>query len=222
MFITLERDPSNHHIATYNQTITSPTFVNGINVPNINAFTLGASGTTSIETDQGTVNPIAANLSPVLYSLGTIGGPCLDGGSIVQTLSGPKRMDQLTIHDQILTPDQIYVPIKNVVQCGLAFPGSNHNHQAVILEPDALSPGVPNQRLIIDPGHPIGPDLKPAGSFLSEENKKIYLGQWNPPYTRYDLVLQEPHQTYLANNVIIKARKSRQEAGYEHWYQGYY
>lgn len=213
----------------YNQTITirSPGF--NLYIPNVNnVYTPFSTGTATVSSSPS-VKITVSNETDSLWSLGFLEGPCLHGGSLIQTPHGLKRIDQLTNRDQVLTPNHTYAQVKEVVLCGRSFPGSSTPHQAVILEPDALAPGVPNHRLVIDPGHPISPHLdaplKPAGSYLSSTDSKIHLGSWGDPtekLTRYDLVLEEGYSSYLANNVIVQSRKAHDDAGYEHWYQGIY
>lgn len=171
----------------------------------------------------GTGNP--------LFAFMVAQGPCLHGGSLVNTPQGLKRMDQLTIQDQVLTSSGDYAPINEVCQCWLA-PGNGSNaYQALVIEKDALGPNTPNAQLILDPGHPIGIDpksLKPAGSY-AEGNEKIHYTLWSDisltddkTLTRYDLVLDDPHHDYMVHNLIIQSRKSSKEAGYDHWYQDHY
>ena len=150
---------------------------------------------------------------------------CIHGSSLIVTLNGLKRIDQLTVDDQVLSGCNLneFVKIKSVAQCWIQHPGPNHD--AVIFEPHSLDENNPYQRLIIDPGHPMCSRkeflesgiaaLRPAGSYLQKGNERIYVMKWtNPiiqedPSVRYDLILEDPYCTYIANGVVVRS------AGYE-------
>lgn len=161
---------------------------------------------------------------------------CLHGDSLITTPSGLVPISQLTSQDFILTPDHQVAKIISVPICWVQMESSDRPHDAIIFEPDSLGSGLPTHKLIIDPGHPIclpGQfDLKPSATYLDSNNPHIYPVKWtdlpeiqaeiasgkspSQIYKRYDLVLESPHTTYLANGIVVRARKSWTEAGYEH------
>lgn len=95
-------------------------------------------------------------------------------------------------------------------------------HDAIIFEPNSLGENEPSERLIIDPGHPICikkeyeekgySALRPAGTFWEElKGEKVYTKKWDDVFVqseksvRYDLVLEEPFNTYVANDIIVRS-----------------
>ena len=150
---------------------------------------------------------------------------CLHGSSLISMRDRFKRLDQIKIDDEILSGPNLdeYTKVKGVAQCWLTFMGVDHD--AIIFEPGSLNSELnePSQRLIIDPGHPIcsrtdylekGYEaLRPAGSFWEElKGETIYTKKWtdifvqNEPSVRYDLILEEPFNTYVANGMVVRAR----------------
>lgn len=148
---------------------------------------------------------------------------CLHGSSLIQMKNGNKRLDQIREGDEVLSGDNLdqYTQVKGISQCWLSFMGVDHD--AIIFEPNSLGDNEPTQQLIIDPGHPIctkkeylekGIDaLRPAGSFWEElKGDKVYTKKWtdifvqNEPSVRYDLILEEPFNTYIANGMVVRAK----------------
>ena len=148
------------------------------------------------------------------------------------------KIKDLKINEKILTGDNKYAKVLDVVQCWLRIP-DNPYHNCIIFEPGSLGENQPSEKLIIDPGHPIclleeykknGIDaLKKAGEFINENNKRIYVSDWADPSLgddidirkRYDIVLEPPYKTYIANNIVILSRESSMYAGYNHQYDKY-
>lgn len=199
-------------------------------LPDLDAYTstLGTTGNFILTySPTGETDDIFANKSGFLWMFTDLPPVCLHGGSLIQTPDGLKRMDQLTVNDQVMVPEGIYVSIKEVVQCQLKMPQFKEPHDALILEKDSLAPNVPSSRLIIDPGHPIAlpsnpTNLQPAGSYFSNPNYISWTDETmeEPRLTRYDLILEDPYPSYLVHNVVVKSRKTRTDAGYDHRYQG--
>jgi hypothetical protein len=151
---------------------------------------------------------------------------CIHGSSMIQMKDGQKRIDQIQQGDQVLSGEKEYAKVKEVVQCWLSFLGVDHD--AIIFEPGSLSSMEdnefePSQRLIIDPGHPIctqkeflenGYDaLRPAGTYWEElKGNKIYTKKWTDifvqkePSVRYDLILEDSYNTYIANGIVVRSR----------------
>jgi hypothetical protein len=147
---------------------------------------------------------------------------CLHGSSLIETKEGVKRLDQIKNDDQVLTADNVYAKVESVAQCWLTFMGSDHD--AIIFEKGSLGPDEPSQELIIDPGHPMCTlneylekgyqALRPAGTYWEElkGEGQIYTKKWTDVFVqkelsvRYDLILEEPHNTYIANGIIVRSK----------------
>jgi hypothetical protein len=153
---------------------------------------------------------------------------CIHGSSLVQMKDGLKRIDQIKPGDEVLSGENLdkYTKVVNVAHCWLSLKGiapDGGDCDAIIFEPGSLGENEPTQRLIIDPGHPMctrkeylekGYDaLRPAGSFWEElKGDKVYTKKWTDelvqedPSRRYDLVLENPFNTYLANGIVVRAK----------------
>ena len=150
---------------------------------------------------------------------------CLHGSSLIQMREGCKRLDQVKEGDEVLSGKNLdqYTKIKGIAQCWLSF--MNIDHDAIIFEPNSLGLNEPTQKLIIDPGHPIctkkdflekGFDaLRPAGTYWEEfknKSEQIYTKKWTDifvqeePSVRYDLILEEPFNTYVANGIVVRSK----------------
>lgn len=93
---------------------------------------------------------------------------------------------------------------------------------------------MPNERLAIDPGHPIcttvtysnecSKALKPASSYLNS-SPPIYQIYWDDVSdllpgvnARYDVVMTNTsYRAFIANGLVIKARASTFNPGYEYY-----
>lgn len=158
---------------------------------------------------------------------------CLHGGSLISTRKGLKRLDQIKPGDFVMTGHHDeYARVLSLVSCWITHPGPPHD--AVVIESNALGPRRPTHRLIIDPGHKIsttsvsGKSKRkiqwiPAGSLVGTR-PGISIGKWTDPIIqkdpspRYDLVLEAPYESYVANGVMVASRKSPSNAGYHHSY----
>lgn len=216
---------------------TTASYTQEINIPSGTLVTLIIPFLNNLSVG-GSISSVSINGMPqegIIYqglaAFASVQGPCLHGGSLVSTPQGLKRMDQLTVQDQVLTSSGEYAPINEICRCWIA-PGNGLNaYQALVIEKDALGSNLPDAQVILDPGHPIGIhpiSLKPAGSY-AEGNDKIYYTLWSDveltrekTLTRYDLILEEPYHDYMVHNLVVRSRKSSKEAGYEHWYQDHY
>lgn len=179
-----------------------------------------------------TISPhvdLTAQTTNVAQGSVTLTIACIHGSSLIQTQSGLKRIDTLTDKDYVLSGDHLdtYVKVKSVAQCWISTPGPSHD--AIIFEAGSLGEDLPSERLIIDPGHPMAlksdfiksgiNSLKPAGTYLDDIcSDKIYTRKWTDPIIqadsslRYDLILEEPYLTYIANNIVVRTM------GYNHSY----
>ena len=150
---------------------------------------------------------------------------CLHGSSMIQIKDGTKRLDQIKEGDEVLSHSysgqQEYTQVKGIAQCWLSFMGVDHD--AIIFEPNSLGTNEPDQQLIIDPGHPMctqneflekGPDaLRPAATYWEEfKGDKVYTKKWtdvfveDEPSVRYDLILEEPFNTYVTNGIVVRSK----------------
>jgi hypothetical protein len=146
---------------------------------------------------------------------------CLHGGSKVTTLDGIRMIKDITPGCKVLTGNGQYAEVKDVVKCWITHPGPEHH--AIVFEANSLSKTLPSERLIIDPGHPIKLNLhdgfRPAVKFVAGDG--ICIKKWtdesiqNPtPSVRWDLVLENGFDNYVANGVIVKSRVSIKNPGY--------
>jgi hypothetical protein len=161
----------------------------------------------------------------------TILTACIHGSSLIKMKDGLKRIDQIEAGDEILSGKNLdqYTKVLNVANCWLTLKYIEPNGpdcDAIIFEPGSLGENEPAHRLIIDAGHPMCTKqeylekgyqaLRPAGSYWEElKGDTIYTKQWTDEFVqedvsrRYDLVLEEPFNTYIANGVVVRA------AGYQ-------
>jgi hypothetical protein len=209
--------------------------------PNINFYsplmtTSGPVGTLTITFNTGRVVNQVINFTLGALGSGTtstgfffITNVCLHGASLVTTKNGLKRIDEIQEGDEVLSGKNLdeYTPVKCIGVCWLTLkfedPENGQDHDAIIFEPGSLGENEPNQRLIIDPGHPICTQkeylekgyeaLKPAGALWEElKGDKVYTKKWTDTLVqedkamRYDLYLDEPYNTYVANGVVVRAR----------------
>jgi hypothetical protein len=159
----------------------------------------------------------------ILQAIFTVSNICLHGSSLVETKNGLKRIDQIDAGDEVLSGPNLdeYTPVREIGHCLLNY--KTVDHDAIIFEPGSLGENEPTKRLIIDPGHPMctrkeylekGYEaLTPAGALWEElKSDKIYTKKWTDtlvqedPAIRYDLYLDEPYNTYVANGVVVRAR----------------
>ena len=146
---------------------------------------------------------------------------CLHGSSLIKTNQGLRRIDEIKSDDLVLTGDDQLAKVILVAHCWLSHIGKDHD--AIIFEPNSLNKDEPSERLIIDPGHPMCTKeeylengyeaLRPAGSYWEElKSDKIYSKKWTDvlvqeqPSRRYDLILEEPFNTYIANGMIVASK----------------
>jgi len=149
---------------------------------------------------------------------------CLHGSSLIETIDGPKRLDKIKSSDKVLSGPNLdqYANVKTLAHCWLSHMGNDHD--AIIFEKGSLGPNQPSQRLIIDPGHPMCTKedylengyeaLRPAGSYWEErlESGQIQTEKWTDDSVqkessrRYDIVLEEPFNTYVANGMVVRAK----------------
>lgn len=197
--------------------------VTNISIPNTTIGTFIATFTNFpsliVQTGQLIIGPTGNSIITSIPLL--IAVACLHGSNLVQMKDGTKRIDEIKKGDQVLTGSNKYAEVKELVFCWLTHMGFDHD--AVIFEKDSIGNDEPSQRLIIDPGHPMCTKreflengyeaLRPAGSYWEENfNGQIYIKKWTDifvqkePSVRYDLILEEPHNTYIANEMVVRAK----------------
>ena len=126
-----------------------------------------------------------------------------------------------------MCPNGKIAKIKQVIPCWNNIPNQPSQHM-IVFEKDSIAKHIPSERFAIDIGHPmctIMDYIKHWNSALREA--KMYINQ-NTIYCdtisnihngvldeniRYDLIL-ENSDVYIANNLVIKARKSFTDAGH--------
>lgn len=205
-------------------------FVVDINPTNISGTLVsGSIGTLTVTVNNST--PPSSGSGNIIFSAesGTVTGlaeffvNCLHGSSMIETRNGSKRLDQIQSGDEVLSGNNLdeYAQVKSIAHCWLSFMGVDHD--AIIFEADSLGENEPSQRLIIDPGHPMCSKeeylekgyeaLRPAGSYWEElKGDKVYTKKWTDTYVqdepsrRYDLILEEPYNTYVANGMVVRAK----------------
>jgi hypothetical protein len=163
---------------------------------------------------------------------------CLHGSSLVQLKDELKRIDQIKPGDKVLSGENLdeYIPVQDIHHCWLSLKGVEPNgqdHDAIIFEPGSLGENEPAQRLIIDPGHPMCAKkeylekgyeaLRPAGSYWEKlKGDNVYTKKWTDEMIqedrsrRYDLVLEEPFNVYVANGIVVRA-KGYKDHRYKHF-----
>ena len=148
---------------------------------------------------------------------------CLHGSSLIETIDGQKRIDNIKTGDKVLSGPNLdrYASVKSLAHCWLSHMGNDHD--AIIFEKGSLGENEPSERLIIDPGHPMCTKeeylengyeaLKPAGSYWEERvGNKISANKWTDDIVqlesskRYDIILEEPFNTFVANGVVVRAK----------------
>ncbi len=191
-------------------------------------ITLSNNGTATITT--GSI-PLVIDANGNYTLTGTVTPACLHANSVIVTSIGKSFIKDIKVGDKVLTGNGHYAEVKNVSECWIKYPGPSHD--AVVFESFSLTQDLPNEKLIIDPGHPIKlnneDDFRRAGEFVNEESiksNKIYVKKWTDesiqsptPSLRWDLVLEDGFDNYIANGIIVKSRKDELVPGYNHWYK---
>lgn len=154
---------------------------------------------------------------------------CIHGFSKVLLVDKKeKQISKLTSLDVVLCPNNKHVKIKEVIPCWNQLPNCS-SQEMIVFEKDSICENTPNERFAIDPGHPMctideylkdgNKALQRAKAFIN--NGTIYCDNIDNIHKRgllesnlrYDLVLEDS-DVYIANNVVIKARRSFKHSGY--------
>lgn len=155
---------------------------------------------------------------------------CIHGSSkVLLTCSEQKQISDLTLSVIVLCPNNKESKIEQIIPCWNNMP-NQPSHDMIVFEKDSICKGSPSELFAIDPEHPMctineylkdgHKALRRAKRFINV-NKTIYCDKINNIHSkgiletnmRYDLIL-ENSDVYIANNVVIKARKSFNQKGY--------
>lgn len=164
---------------------------------------------------------------------------CIHGDSEVTYVTAegkevPRAIATIREGDYILNGVGAPAKVTRVVKCWDKHPKWEYAHRCVVFPPDSLDKGIPTQKFIVDSGHPIATlssfandglaSMMPAGSFVNDDGKgSAYRSDWKKvanseadTSTRYDLIIEGPSATYMANGLVVKARISLSNPGYHH------
>ena len=80
---------------------------------------------------------------------------CFSSGTLIETLRGPVRVENLQVGDQVLTYDNGHKPIRWIGSCRLsnAQLQANSKLKPILIRADALGAGYPKEDLIVSPQH---------------------------------------------------------------------
>ena len=148
---------------------------------------------------------------------------CIHGSSTVLLANQTqKQISQLTLSDIVRCPNGEHARIKQIIPCWNNVP-DYPSQDMIVFEKDSICQNTPSERFAIDPGHPmctIDEYLKDgnlafrrAKTFINNETiycdtiDRIHERGVLEPNIRYDLIL-ENSDVYIANNIVIKARRS--------------
>jgi hypothetical protein len=108
------------------------------------------SGSNTIVVDQVLTGPTnaAGNIEDV---------PCFESGTLIETLQGPVRIENLKVSDLVLSYENGYKPIRWIGSCSIsgAQIQANPNIRPILIRADALGMGYPKLDLIVSPQHRI-------------------------------------------------------------------
>lgn len=128
-----------------------------------------------------------------LYGLASVPPACIHKSSRVLCRSGVQiEISNLKPGESIALANGRFDRVQQVVPCGNQRRhalDSNH-HVCLVFESDSISPGVPNSRFIVDPGHPICPPTDYARKghlalkmarvwFLAAKPGTVQMTTWN-------------------------------------------
>jgi hypothetical protein len=154
---------------------------------------------------------------------------CIHGSSVVQLFSNDQKpICEILASDVLMGPDGKQVNISQVVKCWNNEPNMK-SQQMIIFNKNSIARGIPSDVFGIDPNHPMctvasylkrgDQALRRASTFVNNRTircstiDRIHAKNMLPPSVRYDLIL-ENSDVYIANNLVIKGRRSFKESGY--------
>ena len=108
------------------------------------------SGPNTIVVDQGLIGPTDATGD-------FIDVVCFSSGTLIETLQGTVRVEDLKVTDQVLTYDHGYKPIRWIGSCSLSTTQleAQARLKPILIRADALGAGYPKQDLVVSPQHRI-------------------------------------------------------------------
>lgn len=164
---------------------------------------------------------------------------CLHGDSVVALYpegSGHRLLKEIRAGDLVVGPDGGRAEVKALARCWRNGDEKENPPRCVVFDVGSIASGVPTERFVVDVGHPIGvrggdTELISAGEFAKRVQDRygadpsgIRVMRWDEAeeylpgaWWRYDLVLEDGRDAYMANGVVVKSRSSNWlDAGYEH------
>ena len=151
--------------------------------------------------------------------------PCFASGTLIQTLQGLVRIEDLKATDQVLSYDNGYKPIRWIGSCNIsgAQIQANPNIRPILIRADALGMGYPKQDLVVSPQHrvlvssPIAKRmfgckdvLVPAKKLLPLHGVEII--ECNPDGVTYWHMLFDDHQIVWSNGAPTESLYTGAEA----------
>lgn len=105
-------------------------------------------GPNTVVVDQGVTGP--TNASGEIEDV-----PCFTSGTVIETLRGPVRVENLCVLDQVLTYDNGYQPIRWIGSCRLSAAQVRKTPKLapILIRAGALGPGYPKTDLTVSPQH---------------------------------------------------------------------
>ncbi len=154
---------------------------------------------------------------------------CIHGASKVLLANKiQKQISKLTLADIVMCPSGEHAKIKEIIPCWNSVPGHT-SEPMIVFEKDSIGHNIPSERFAIDPQHPIctideylkdgnkalrrAETLINDGTIYRDRIDNIHSKGVLEENIRYDLILEDS-DVYIANNMVIKARKSFRETGY--------
>ncbi|WP_234417141.1 Hint domain-containing protein [Loktanella sp. Alg231-35] len=144
--------------------------------------------------------------------------PCFASGTMIETLQGPVRVEDLQIEDQVHTYDHGYKPIRWIGSCDLSQSQlqANPKLKPIVIRADALGAGYPKQDLIVSPQHRVLVSsviamrmfdsrdvLIPANKLLSLSGVEI--SEDSPDGVEYWHILFDDHEVIWSNGASTES-----------------
>ena len=164
----------------------------------------------SVQADQNAGSSYQYDSGTDSYVYGAVYLPCFVVGTLIETPTGPKRVETLKNGDLVLTKDRGPLPVMFVVRRCLWL-GSRpaKGKRPIVFSKDSLGKGIPNRTLALSPQHrvliaaPSGQEmLSPAKAFIKmpgvrEDQRVRRIGYVN--------ILLETHEVILAHGTCLES-----------------
>ncbi|MEP5152984.1 Hint domain-containing protein [Planktotalea sp.] len=150
---------------------------------------------------------------------------CFASGTMIKTLQGPVRIDDLKVSDLVLTFDHGYQPIGWIGSCDVSPENleTRPNLKPILIRADALGRGFPEQDLVVSPQHRVLVSsaiamrmfnskeiLVPAKKLLSLDGVEVL--EDNPHGVKYWHILFDEHQLIWSNGMPAESLFTGPEA----------